>query len=187
MIHDQDLVDRLSALATESFEGTVYRATRLNADPTAPSINGGRWAPAPNDEPGTFVLYTSLERDGAVAEVASFLADLSPPPGPRPIKVTRLAVTTSKTLRLARTEFVNLGVDPERYGERDYSRTQQIGSVLAFLGLDGLIAPSARWTCDNLMIFGDNHALTERLEPVSTEEVEWRSWALQNNFLPSAD
>lgn len=49
-----------------------------------------------------------------------------------------------------------------------------------------LIAPLARWPCDNLMIFGDNHALTERLEPVGTEEVEWRNWALRNNFLPGA-
>ena len=88
MIHDQSLVDRLSGLATERLDGTVYRATRVNADPTAPSINGGRWAPPPSDEPGIFVLYTSFERDGAIAEMVSFLADLTPVPGPRPIKVT---------------------------------------------------------------------------------------------------
>ncbi len=47
MIHDQGLLDRLSGLATERFDGMVYRAIRVNADPTAPSINGGRWSPAP--------------------------------------------------------------------------------------------------------------------------------------------
>jgi len=49
MIHDQDLVDRLAILPTERFEGDVFRATRVDADPTAPSISGGRWAPPPDD------------------------------------------------------------------------------------------------------------------------------------------
>lgn len=185
MIHDQSLVDRLSGLATERFDGTVYRATRVNADPTAPSINGGRWAPPPSDDPGIFVLYTSFERNGAIAALVSFLADLTPMPGPRPIKVTTLAVTTSKTLRLARADLENLGVDLARYGERDYSRTQNIGGALEFLGLDGLIAPSARWACDNLMIFAENHGLTERLEPIGDEEIDWRDWAARNGFLPN--
>jgi hypothetical protein len=75
-------------------------------------------------------------------------------------------------------------VDLARYGERDYHRTQRIGAALAFLGLDGLIAPSARWPCDNLMIFVENHALTERLEPVADEQVEWRAWTRAHGVLP---
>ena len=71
-----------------------------------------------------------------------------------------------------------------RCGERDYAQTQKIGAALAFLGLDGLIAPSARWSCDNLMIFTDNHALSERLEPIADEEIEWREWAQENGFIP---
>ena len=62
MIHDQDLVDRLSELATDRFEGEIFRATRIGADPMAPSISGGRWAPPPTDTPGIYVLYSSLER-----------------------------------------------------------------------------------------------------------------------------
>jgi hypothetical protein len=45
MIHDQSLVDQLSALATERFEGEVFRATGISADALAFSANGGRWAP----------------------------------------------------------------------------------------------------------------------------------------------
>jgi hypothetical protein len=75
MIHDPDLLDRLSVLPTERFEGPVYRATGLSTDPTAPSISGGRWAPPPEADAGNFVLYTSLERDGALAELCSFLAE----------------------------------------------------------------------------------------------------------------
>lgn len=183
MIHDQDLVDRLSGLATERFEGEVFRATRVGADPTTASISGGRWGPPPQGDPGVYVLYTSLERDGAIAEMASLLADLTPIPGPRPIKVTRLVVSTARTLRLARAGLTPLSVDLARYGERDYGHTQKIGAALAFLGLDGLIAPSARWPCDNLMIFVDNHALSERLERIDEEQVEWRAWAQAHGLI----
>jgi len=183
MIHDQHLLDRLSVMPTEGFAGEVFRATSVDADPTAPSINGGRWAPAPDGDPGIYVLYTSLERDEAIAEVVSLLADFTPIPGPRPIKVSRLAITTARTLRLVRTNLETLGVDYAHYGERDYARTQKIGAALAFLGLDGLIAPSARWPCENLMIFTENHALTERLDPLSSEETEWQVWARAHGFI----
>jgi hypothetical protein len=179
MNYDPALANRLGALATEAFVGEVFRATRASADPTAPSFYGGRWARPQNGDPGTNVLYTSVERDGAMAEVAAFLADQSPIPGPRELKVTRLAVTTSKTLRLARANLGSLGIDMKRYGERDYSRTR----TLAWLGLDGLIAPSARWDCDNLMIFTDNHTLGEKLEPVDQELIEWRGWAQKHGII----
>ena len=54
---------------------------------------------------------------------------------------------------------------------------------MAFLELDGLLAPSARWPCDNLMIFAENQALGEKLEPLGAEEVEWRSWAEGDGLL----
>ncbi len=183
MIHDPALLDRLSTFQSERFEGEVFRATRANADPVAASISGGRWAPPPDGDAGYSVLYTSFERDGAIAEVVSFLAQLTPIPGARQISVTRLAVSTSQTLRLVRTDLSALGVDLARYGERDYGRTQEIGAALVFLGFDGLVAPSARWPCDNLMIFGDNHALAEALEPIGSEKVEWREWAEAHGFL----
>ncbi len=183
MIHEQRLVDQLSVLPVERFEGEVFRSTPASADATAPSISGGRWSPPPNNGAEVSVLYTSLEREGSIAEVVSFLAELSPVPGPRPLKISRLGVSTGNTLRLANTRLEALGVDMARYGERDYSRTQEIGAALAFLELDGLIAPSARWSCHNLMIFTANHALNERLEVIDTEEIEWRSWAKAQGFL----
>ncbi len=137
----------------------------------------------PQGDPGVYVLYTSLDRDGAVAEVVSFLAELTPPPGPLPIKVTRLAVSTARTMRLVRADLKALEVDLAHYGERDYVQTQKIGAALAFLGFDGLIAPSARWPCENLMIFKDNHALTECLDVIAEEQIEWRTWAQTNGMI----
>jgi hypothetical protein len=184
MDYDPDLADQLALLRTEAFAGDVFRATRPSADPTAPSLSGGRWARPQNDDPGTSVLYTSLNRDGAIAEVVSFLIEQTPMPGRRPLKITRLSVTTSKTLRLAHADLSTLGIDAARYGQRDYARTQEIGGTLAWLGLDGLIAPSARWSCDNLIIFTDNHALSEKLDPTHEELIEWRTWAEDHGIIP---
>ena len=71
MIHDPRLLDQISGFPEGVFTGTVYRCTGLMKDPTAFSYAGGRWAP-PGGEPGGFpVLYTSLERKAALAEVAA--------------------------------------------------------------------------------------------------------------------
>ena len=183
MIHDQGLVDQLSALSLERFEGEVFRATGVSADPLANSVIGGRWAPGVRDDADVPILYTSLDRDGALAEVVSYLVALTPLPKSRPLKVSRLSISTSKTLRLARANLESLGVNMVQYGVRDYGRTQRIGAALAFLGLDGLIAPSARWACDNLMIFSENHSLNERLDVIEAERVEWGSWAQAHGFL----
>src|SRR5271166_140740 len=143
MIHDQGLVDQFSALPVERFEDEVFRATGVSADPLAFSVNGGRWAPAARDGADGPVFYTSMERSGALAEIVSYLTLLTPLPLSRRLKVSRLGVSTARTLRLARVGLEALAVDMTRYGERDYRRTQRIGAALAFLGLDGLIAPSA--------------------------------------------
>lgn len=182
MIHDQGLLDQLSALAIERFDGEVFRATGASADPLAFSFNGGRWSPPARDGLEVPVLYTSMERNGALAEVVSYLTLLTPLPS-RPLKVSRLGVSTTKTLRLARAGLDGLGVDMTQYGERDYSQTQRIGAALAFLGLDGLIAPSARWRCDNLMIYQSNHPLNQRLEVIEEEQIDWRAWARANGFV----
>jgi RES domain-containing protein len=182
MIHNQGLVDQLSALPVERFEGDVFRVRGASADPLASSVNGGRWAP-PGNGADVPILYTSLERDGALAEVVSYLAMLTPLPTSKPLKLSRLGVSTSRTLRLARVTLERLGVDMSQYGVRDYQRTQGIGAAIAFLDLDGLIAPSARWACDNLMIYTANHLLTERLELIDAEAVDWGPWARAHGFL----
>lgn len=184
MIYDQDLVDRLSFLPIERFEGEVFRATGTSTDPLAFTGNGGRWAPVARDGLDVRVLYTSLDRDGALAEVVSYLVQLTPLPISRPLKVSRLRISTSKTLRLAQLDLEGLDVDMARYGERDYEKTQAIGAALAFLGNDGLVAPSARRFCDNLMIYQANHLLSEQLEVIDDEVVDWGAWAQVNGFMP---
>lgn len=66
MIRDADLLDRLAAFPTEAFSGHIFRATRQSIDPVAASTSGGRWMPTG----GASVLYTSLTREGALAEIS---------------------------------------------------------------------------------------------------------------------
>ncbi len=121
-------------------------------------------------------MYTSLEREGAIAEVASYLALLTPVPR-KPLKVHTLDVSVEKALRIAVTNFHALGIDTETYDRRNYERTQIVGAAANFLELDGLLAPSARWKCDNLMIFENRHSLNSKLVVDASEEVPFREWA----------
>ncbi|MGB0127049.1 MAG: RES family NAD+ phosphorylase [Rhodocyclaceae bacterium] len=178
MIHDLDLLDRLDALPKESFEGEVFRATRLSLDPLAGSYNGGRWM----RRDAAAILYTSLEREGALAEIAFHWSQLFPLPT-KPVLVHRLRVVAHRTLRLIRADLETLGVGESAYANVNLPRTQAIGAAAEFLGCDGLIAPSARWKCDNLMLFADRMGLDAMLDVQETESVDWITWAQANGFL----
>jgi hypothetical protein len=171
MAHDSELLERLSAFAPVKFDANVFRATRRGLDPLTPSTIGGRWM-LPDETP---ILYTSVERDGAIAEIAHHWSLLTPVPS-KPVMVHELGATINKALKLARAELVDLGVDWHRYGEINYERTQLIGAVAARLKLDGLITPSARWGCDNVMLFAPDAEWGGALTLRNSVEVDWRAW-----------
>jgi hypothetical protein len=58
---------------------------------------------------------------------------------------------------------------------KDNERTQLIGDAAKFLGFDGIIAPSARWPCLDLVIFTDDIP-PEGLELRRASVVDWRAW-----------
>lgn len=132
MIHDRDLVERLGALPVERYTGDTFRATRPSLDPRAFSTRGGRWARMG----GASVLYTSLERDGALAEISFHWGQLTPLPT-KPVMLHRLRVSTRNTRRLIRADLAQFGIDPEAFGALDYERTQAVGEAVAFLECDG--------------------------------------------------
>lgn len=63
------------------------------------------------------------------------------------------------------------------------ARTQEIGAAIEFLGCDGLIAPSARWTCDNLMLFPERMRHDATLEIVHSETVDWLEWGKNSGLI----
>jgi len=179
MLHDRDLLDRLSAFSPVRFDGEVYRATRRGLNPLAPSNAGGRWMPSDF----TPTLYTSCERDGAIAEIAFHWSQLTPVPS-KPAMLHQLGVGVGETLRLGRAALVGLGVDWSSYGTINSHQTQAIGAAVAHLEYHGLIAPSARWACDNVILFPANHDEQDTLVLRHTEQVDWRGWMAQRQNAP---
>jgi hypothetical protein len=186
MIHAKELLDRLGSLSTCDFKGEVFRATRLNLDPLTASTRGGRWS-VPEElghSESVATLYTSCAREGALAELAYHYSQLTPFPS-KPVNLHRLQLTTKRTLRLLRADLLSLGVVWADYPTLNYGKTQQIGAAVAFLGCDGLIAPSARWACENLMLFPTNHAFEGELQVAHSEVVALKEWAREHRFLGS--
>ncbi len=171
---DIELLDALDAHAGVAFEGDVWRIVRAERDALEGSASRARW------DPGSFdVLYTSLERDGALEEIHFHLSRQPVFPSKLQSVVHRIAVRTRRTLKLADLSALSaLGIAAESYGDLTYERSQEIGDAAFFLGFDGILAPSARWPCQNLILFLD------RLEPgdltiTASEPVDWKQWRAQ--------
>lgn len=168
---DIELLDALDAQSGVSFEGDVWRIVRAGRDVLEGSAPQARW------DPGTFdVLYTSLERDGALEEIHFHLSRQPVFPSKLKSVLHRISVKTRRTLKLADFAALSaLGIVPERYGDLSYERSQEIADAAFFLGFDGLLAPSARWECQNLILFMD------RVEPgdlivLDSEPIDWAAW-----------
>lgn len=171
-VHDRAILDALEALTPEPFDGEVWRTTRKGRDPLRGSGADGRWSAS-----GAFeALYTSLTRDGSLAEIGYRLS--LEPVWPSRIEhaIHLIAAQAKRILRFADIESLSpLGVDGGRYGSFDYGATQAIAAAAYFLEFDGLIVPSARSNGANLVIF------TERNPPGSlrvrrSEDVDWAAW-----------
>lgn len=178
MIHDPELLEQLGALPKETFDGEAFRGTRQGLDPLASSYSGGRWM----RRDGAGVLYTSLAREGALAEISFHWGQLTPRPT-KPVMLHRLRVAAHRTLKLVRADLETLGVPESAYRGVNMPRTQQIGAAVEFLGCDGLIAPCARWNCDNLILFPDRMGVDAKLEIVQSEAVDWATWATAHGLI----
>jgi RES domain-containing protein len=155
-------------------DGDVWRIVREGIEVLQGYPAKARW------DPGTFdVLYTSLEREGALEEIHFHLAQQPVFPSRLSSSLYRIAVRTKRTLKLANLEAVQgLGVSAETYAGLTYERTQDIGDAAAFLGFDGILAPSARWSCQNLIIFCDrfNPGDLAAVHSEHSEHIDWDAW-----------
>ena len=131
---------------------------------------------------GASVLYTSLSRDGALAEIAFHWSQLDPMPS-KPVQLHTLQVVAERTLRLVRADLRTLGVSDEAYSAINPARTQEIGAAVEFLGCDGLVAPSARWECDHLIVFPDHLGADISIDAIGAETIDWIDWAKNNGLM----
>lgn len=168
---DLALLDALDAHPGVSFQGDVWRIVRAERDGLQGYPSKARW------DPGTFdVLYTCLVREGALEEIHFHLSRQPVFPSRLQSVLHRITVQTRRTLKLADLQAVAaLGVAPETFATLDYSRTQEIADAADFLGFDGIIAPSARWPCQNLVLFTDKFG-PDDLVVTERQVVDWNAW-----------
>lgn len=171
--HDRALLDALESIVPESYSGEVWRIARRGRDALRGSSASGRWSPGREFE----VLYTSIERQGALDEIGYRLS--LEPIWPSRIEhdIHRIATRTRRSLRFADiASLAPLGVDPARNPSFDYSASQAIASAAHFLEFDGLIVPSARSACANLVIFLERMAEDCLLVLRESAAVDWDTW-----------
>ena len=171
---DLALLDTLDACRRTNFSGEVWRVAREGRDPLQPSASHGRWSNGSFD-----VLYTALERDGAVAEVFALLTSQPVFPSRMRWWIHRLAVETQATLQVAAiADFALFGIDPSRYRDRRYETTQALADAAFFLGYDALLVPSARWNCANLVLFSERVPASDvQLTEIESEPIDWTAWS----------
>ncbi|MFZ5615976.1 MAG: RES family NAD+ phosphorylase [Pseudomonadota bacterium] len=170
--HDDRLLDAIGKIAPARYDRNVWRVVREGRSPTDGSRGGGRWNPS-----DLSVLYCAEEKDGALSEI-HFHLSRGQPVFPSRIRhvVWKLGAELKRSLTLLDVEaLTRLGVEMSRYQGILYAKTQEIGAAAAFLGFDGLISPSARYDCANLVVFLDN-AAPEALAEIESEPVDWSLW-----------
>lgn len=177
MLRRTELLEYLLSLTQGPHSGVAFRATRMELQPDTPSTSGGRWMP-PDHCP---TLYTCLAREGALAEISFRQSVLDPIPS-KPIFLHRLRVELKRVIHITIRDLEALGVSVTDYSSLNYSKTQEIGEAACFLDFGGAIVPSARWSCENLIVFTDRAGVS--VSPIDSEQVDWRKWAIENGMLP---
>lgn len=170
---DLRLLDLVDAHPRRAHSGALWRVVREGRDPLQGGRSPSRWCN------GTFdVLYTSLERDGAIAEIHELLSLQPVFPSKMAFRVHRLNISIEQCLHLSDLETVGkLGVDVGRHAERNCGRTQDVADAAYFLGFDRLLAPNARWSCMNAVLFTEKIApACLLLEATDPDPVDWAIW-----------
>lgn len=157
-IRDQQLLDALEGLPQRPFRGEVWRSVKAGRDPVTCWRSGGRW-----DDKTFDVLYTSLTRKAAIEERRFHLYQGQPiPPSKIDYELYEIEVSLESVVTFSDLDALGaIGLDTSGYGtasyfekDQEYPRSQEIAEACAFLGADGVIAPSARdHNSSNLIVF----------------------------------
>jgi RES domain-containing protein len=171
-LHDRAILDALDSITPVRFENKVWRVTRAGYIATRGSAANGRWSPGGHVE----VLYTSLEREGALAEIGYPLSLEPVWPSRIQHEIHQMTALSEHTLAFAGiASLAPLGVDVSRYESFDYAATQALAAAAHFLEFDGLLVPSACHNATNLVLFMDRGAAVS-LAVISSEPVDRAAW-----------
>ena len=165
------MLDALEQMPSASFTGRAWRTTWEGKEPLIGSSAGGRWDPANDFE----VLYTSLEPDGSLAEVYFHLSQ-GPIFSSRATEIHELTVNLKSVLAFDNTALEKLGVDLKNTSVGNYDATHAISSAAHFLEFQGIIVPSVRFDCDNLVVFLDQIDINEAIIAMNCKPINWPAW-----------
>lgn len=175
----QALLDAIETETPTALATKLWRVVTDGRDPLSAGRSGGRW------DDGSFdVLYTSSERDGALAEAWFHAARGQPIPPSKPVKrIHQLDAEFNRVLDLSgEGRLAALGVDMQRYGQLsyvqrggEYPTTQQIGEVAFFYEYEAIVVPNARWPTSNVVILTE-HAGVAQLTADEGEIVDLAAW-----------
>ena len=176
-ILDPELLSAVDALNSSKYEGEVWRVTWAARDPLAGTAAGGRWSPDGRFE----ALYTSLKSDGALAE-AYYHLSRAPVMYSSHMRIIRMHVSLDSVLSLNLNQLRALGIDEPLASRIDGLRNQDIGEAAYMMDYQGLIVPSARWDCSNLILFMDRIDLNMQIKLIEFSEVNWPAWKERDGF-----
>jgi len=165
MIYPPEMLDLLQAAAVSAWKGTVYRHMFGSHKPARSNTGGARWNP-----PGLEAIYTSCERETALAE-AEYYISMQPlrPKAKRTLYTIRISLGNVIDLTGPRL-LSQLGITDDVLSGVDHSSCRVIGAAVNWLGHDGLLVPSARRRGGtNLVIY--EHDLSASDFEVTVEEV----------------
>lgn len=166
MVYPPELLDRLQAISPAPWTGQAYRHMFGAYPPDAENIRGARWNP-----PGVAAIYTSLAREGALAEAEHQIAVQPIPPRAKRTIYT-IELTLASVLDLTDSELLqSLGVGQAELTADDMTACRQLGGAVDWLERDGLLLPSARSPSTNLVIFPANRRADARFEILGAEPV----------------
>lgn len=179
----QALLDAIETETPVALNAQLWRVVTDGRDPLSAGRSGGRW------DDGSFdALYTSSERDGALAEAWFHVARGQPIPPSKPAKrIHQINAELTRVLDLSvEGRLAALGVDMQRYGQLsyvqrggEYPTTQQIGEVAFFYEYEAVVVPNARWPTSNVVILTE-HVSVSALSADDGELIDLCSWRSLN-------
>lgn len=165
-LFDPEFLDELERRIVSPWHGVAWRVTIGSTEPLQTNTRGARWNP-----PGIEVLYASLDRNAAIAEVEHLLSQ-QPVPVRAPRVVSQLRVQLSRVVDLSRPELIEpLGWSIEDLTREDWTLPQKIGSAVEFLEVSGLLVPSARADATNLVVLMKKQSTNDIIHVVETVPV----------------